>query len=135
MEAIQVTCICFVALFSVNLLFIVHNIVRYVFGLRMKQTLIVVFYAILLVNQCLRILEFTLRALFADRGFLPNIDRKIFYANCFSAISSVLLELVLIMTMFKLYLALRLIQGSLDHNQARKREYILLIFLTLFFIG
>ena len=81
MEAIQVTCICFVALFSVNLLFIVHNIVRYVFGLRMKQTLIVVFYAILLVNQCLRILEFTLRALFADKGFLPNIDRKIFYAN------------------------------------------------------
>ena len=42
---------------SLNLLFILHNIYRYIIGLRMKQTLIWMFYILILVCTVLRIVQ------------------------------------------------------------------------------
>ena len=64
-------------------------------------------------NSGFRITEFAIRAALPDRNFLPNQDIKIFYAQCLGATTSVIIELLLIQTMFKLYLALELLNGMI----------------------
>ena len=101
----------------------------------MKQRLIVAFYAVLLLNSGFRIAEFALRAALPDKSFLPNQDIKIFYAQCLGATTSVIVELVLIQTMFKLYLALKLLNGKIEPQQIRKWERVLLVLELIYFVG
>ena len=51
----------FVALFLFNILFILHNIYKYVIGLKMKETLVVLFYALLLAGTLARAIEYCLK--------------------------------------------------------------------------
>ena len=78
-DLIQASCIAFAVLFALNLLFTIHNIVRYILGLKMKQKLIVIFYVMISLASFFRIIEFILRAALPD-NFWPTEDKKIEYA-------------------------------------------------------
>ena len=115
-QFIRITCTIFALLFVINLIFIIHNLVRFIFGLRMKQNLILAFYSTILIGQIFRITEFSLRAVFPDRCFLPNLDFRILAAELLGSTASVAVELILIQTMLKLSLALRLLTGKIGHE-------------------
>ena len=53
--------IIYLACFILNFLFAVHNITRYIIGLKMKKWLILLFYTLLLVHNSLRVAEYCFR--------------------------------------------------------------------------
>ena len=127
-------CIGFTVLFFINLLFIVHNIVRYVYGLGMRQNLVVMFYIMISLTTVSRIVEFTFRAIDPENSFPPNVDVRIIFAEDFAATFSVCVEIVLTLTMLKLCLALKLINGSIDLEQVKKWECLSIILVVAYII-
>ena len=67
LTAINVT---FEALHASNVLFIAHNIYKYVIGLRMKRVQIWMFYGFLLFATSMRIVEFALRIIHPEQSYL-----------------------------------------------------------------
>ena len=98
----QIICIFYTFLFGMNLLFIVHNIYKYIYGLRMKQTLILTFYSLLLLSTVTRIAEFCSRGFHPEHGFYPQEDTFITYINAFALTFMICVELTLILTMLRL---------------------------------
>ena len=128
-------CIIFTVLFFINLLFTIHNIVRYVYGLGMRQNLIVLFYIMILLSTVSRIVEFTFRSIDPDNSFPPNIDVRILFAEVFAVTFSVCVEIVLTLTMLKLCLALKLINGSIDLDQIKNWECLGIILVIAYLIN
>ena len=93
-----------------NLLFILNNIFRYVIGLKMTKTLIVIFYVLIFVGTLLRIIEYGFW-ISDTSGNLVKKSNQVYYADNFSLIAQVFVELTLMMTMHRLYLAIRIILG------------------------
>ena len=60
-QLIRTVYIAYVTFHVFNLFFILHNISRYVIGLKMNRPLIVTFYVLILVGTLLRIIEYSLR--------------------------------------------------------------------------
>ena len=72
----------------------------------MRQTLIILFYSLLLVQTLFRVIEFCFRAALPNENFYPNLSRAIEIPNQIAMTTSVGVELTLIFTMYKLCLAL-----------------------------
>ena len=134
-DLLQNICIIFTVLFFINLLFTVHNIVRYVYGLGMRQNLIVLFYIMILLSTVFRIVEFTFRAIEPENSFPPNVDVRILFAEDFAVTFSVCVELVLTLTMLKLCLALKLISGSIGLRQIKNWECLGIILCIAYLIN
>ena len=88
--------------FIFNVIFIVHNIYKYIIGFRMKQKLIVAFYVLILMSTLARIAEFCARTFHPTHGFFPNEDIFILYINVFALTLLICVELTLILTMHRL---------------------------------
>ena len=107
----RIACIITVVFHVLNLLFIVHNIFRYVIGLKMKRLLIWTFYILVLIGTLLRIIEFSL--------YIPKPDRDDNFTYTFddyAAVATMFVELTLILTIHRLYLALKLLLGEITEN-------------------
>ena len=103
----------FVALFVLNIFFILHNIHRYIIGLKMKETLVVLFYALLLVGTSARAVEYCLKIV--DPGKSGEHESKaIFYTGSLALTIMVMFEVVMIVTMLRLTLSLKLMRGKID---------------------
>ena len=110
-----------VALHIFNLLFIVHNIYRYVIGLNMKRYLIVTFYALTLISTLTRIAEFSFQTASISK-FVSNKSATIFYTNALALLLGICIELVLILTIQRLTLALRFIIEDIHLARLRQAE-------------
>ena len=125
--------------FILNLIFIAHNIYKYVFGLRMKQTLIVTFYILIFVGTLCRIAEFCARAFHPEHGFYPKEDTFILYINSFALTLMICVELTLILTMHRLQLGLKLITGKITHQEVKRKECVAWLitaaFLFIYLVG
>ena len=68
-QVIRGICILTTALFLFNTICIVHNICRYIIGLKIYRFLIVVFYVLILTTTLLRIFESSIRAIDPSHSF------------------------------------------------------------------
>ena len=93
--------------------FILHNICRFIIGLKMNKPLIVVFYFLILLVTVFRIAEFSLRLENLGNDLIET-SLAIFYANTFALFIAFCVELTLILTMHWLTLSLKLICGEID---------------------
>ena len=66
-------------LFLINLGFILHNIIKYIFGLRILRPLIVAFYALISTMTLLRIVETGVRIYATQTAFFGH--KQIFYRS------------------------------------------------------
>lgn len=113
-----------------NLLFILNNIFRYVIGLKMTKTLIVIFYVLIFVGTLLRIIEYGFW-ISDTSGNLVKKSNQVYYADNFSLIAQVFVELTLMMTMHRLYLAIKIILGQISLNSMKRAEKIGLVFIIV----
>ena len=103
-----------------NLLFIIHNIYKYVFGLKMQKPLIVTFYSLILLGTILRII--LLGLYIANPLDHPFSNETIFYLEKGSLFVFVCLELILIQTMHKLKLCLRQLMEEITEDSVKNSE-------------
>ena len=102
-----------------NILFIVHNIYRYVIGLRMDKPLIWIFYILLLLLTIMNTIEFYYQIEY------PTVDNK-FAGYSDDRVGFLAIQMgegiivTLILTMHKLELALKLILGQINLNSMKK---------------
>ena len=101
----------------------------------MRQNLIVLFYIMILLSTVSRIFEFTFRSLDPENSFPPNVDVRIMFAEVFAVTFSVCVEIVLTLTMLKLCLALKLINGSIDLDQIKNWECLGIILVIVYLIN
>ena len=88
----------YIVLHFLNLLFILHNMFRYILGLKMQRPLILTFYTILLIATTLRIIEFILRLVYPEQRDYTVIN-PVFLFNQMALFASMSVELTLILTM------------------------------------
>ena len=113
-----------------NLMFILHNIYRYVIGLKMNRPLILAFYLLLLISTILRVIEF---GFWIARTFTDKLyETPIFYAGSSALAASMGVELVLILTMHRLSLSLQLLVGKINQRELQKGEYCGLVVIIAF---
>ena len=121
----------YIVLHFLNLLFILHNMFRYILGLKMQRPLILTFYTILLIATTLRIIEFILRLIYTEQSDYAD---PVFLFNQMALFASMSVELTLILTMQRLALGLRLILGEINICVI-KRQQRHGIWLTILFAG
>ena len=131
-KVIRILCLGYTACFFLNLIFTLHNIFRYILGLKMKKKLILLFYSFLVIHNVLRIIEFCFRTAQPNNNFEPDESLSIFYLSSLALTTQIGIELILILTMHRLFLALRLINGKINKNQAKSRECIGLILTIIY---
>ena len=120
------------AMFAFNILFILHNIFRYIIGLKMKETLIVLFYVILLLGTVLRAIEYCFKIMDPEHSFVP-VSREIYISSKISFTVMILVEIILMLTMYRLTLSLKLVEGKIDIGQMRRAECIVLGFTLVYY--
>ena len=93
-------------LFIVNLAFILHNLFRYIIGLKIWRPLIVIFYAFILITTVLRIIEALVRIFQTETAFF-GVKKKFYRLDQEIAMFTVVcIGLILIFTMYQLTLSL-----------------------------
>ena len=120
------------AMFVFNIFFILHNIFRYIIGLKMKETLIVLFYVILLLGTVLRAIEYCFKIMDPVHSFVP-VSREIYISSSISFTVMILVEIILILTMYRLMLSLKLVEGKIDKDHMRRAECIAIGFTLLIY--
>ena len=105
---------------SLALVFIFHNIYRYVIGLQMRQPLIWMFYILILVCTILRIIQFSLLIYNLELDFFTNSTALVIHQLVVSA--AIYVELTLMLTMHKLCIALKLILGEISQYEVKRAE-------------
>ena len=113
-----------------NLLFIIHNIYKYVFGLKMQKPLIVTFYVLILLGTVLRIIILGLYIVNPEDNFLNN--EPVFYAERIALFVFICIELILIQTMHKLRLCLRQLMDEIAEDAVENSEKAGLVFAIVF---
>ena len=125
-----------VAMHLFNLVFIVHNIYKYVIGLNMNRYLIVTFYILTLLSTLTIITEFSFQTA-SISNLAPFKSATIFYTNALGLLLGICIELVLILTIHRLTLALRLIMEHINLAELRKAErvgFIVTIVLAVIYL-
>ena len=84
--------------FVFNLLFILHNIYKYIIGLRIKKTMILLLYILLLFGTFVRTIEFGMKIVDPWHSFLP-MSKPIFYTGTTALTLMICVEITLILTM------------------------------------
>ena len=108
--------------FALNLVFIVHNIYRYVYSLKMNQTLIVTFYALILMVTLARVVEFVTRAFDPKHGFFPNESSLIVSLEFIRSFLTIGIELTLVLTIHKLLHGLKLVSGYMNNSLIKRKD-------------
>ena len=98
-------------------MFVLHNVYKYLYGLKMRKPLISAFYAVLLLGQICRIVEFSGFIKYRDSMTLSRPEGIVLYAWNLSFLASLNIMLILILTMHRLYLALNLVNGGIAHDK------------------
>ena len=98
----------------------------------MKETLIVLFYVILLLGTVLRAIEYCFKIIDPVHSFTP-ISREIYISSSISMTVMILVEVVLMLTMYRLMLSLKLVEGKIDINHMRRAECIAIGFTLLYY--
>ena len=101
----------------------------------MNHTLIIVFYVLLLIQTSFRLIEYCFRVAIPDEQWVPNINKWTQYSNSMALTSSICVELTLIVTMHRLYIALQLINGEIRQDQVRRKEFIVLGIVSIYAIA
>ena len=131
----QIASVVLVLVFVLNLVHIVYNIYKYVYGLKMNKTLIIVFYTLISVATLTKITEFSTRAFDPEHGFFPNDNHPIiFYTNRLGLTFTICIELTLILTIHKLLLGLKLMTGKLNRLEVKKQDVQAQIITAIFFV-
>ena len=107
-------------LHSVNLIFILHNIYKYVIGLRMKHQLIWMFYTLVLLGTIFRISEFTFSTIYPEDKTRIEADILNIFVTAGLSIS-IYVELTLILTIHRLTLALKFLLGETSERSFNKQ--------------
>ena len=84
--------------FIFNLFFILHNIYKYIIGLKIKKTLILLFYILSLFGTFLRAIEFGVKIADPWHSFLP-MSKLIFFTGSTALTFTISVEITLILTM------------------------------------
>ena len=137
LQFIQILCLIYTFCLTINLFFIIHNICRYIMLQKMNQALIIIFYGLLLMQNILRLVEFSFRTALPEQNFFPNENIVIQSADNSAIVMMVFVEITLILTMHRLYLALQLVNGVTSHKQVQRQMCIgssLAIFYGCFFL-
>ena len=89
----------------------------------MKRLLIWMFYLFLLLTTILRTIEFGASIIFPDEDIKDtSIALKIFYVNYAALQASFFVELTLILTIFTLFISLKLILNEISIERVKKQE-------------
>ena len=98
--ALKTINIVIIVLFLVNLAFILHNLLRYIVGLKIWRPLIVIFYALIFMTTVLRIIEALVRIFQTETAFFGS--KKEFYRldQEIALFTVVCIGLILIFTMY-----------------------------------
>ena len=97
----------------------------------MKQPLIVAFYICLLITTALRVVEFAF--CIAKPSSIPEAKvTAVFYAMSLALYCAVCVELILVLTIHRLYLAIKLILGETTPIQMKREERIGLGLASIF---
>ena len=104
-------------------LFIIHNIFKYVIGLKMKRPLIWIFYILLFIAGILRIVEFSVLIVHPEQSSHYSMQ-FLYQISQYGTILSVFVALVLILTMHKLELAIKILQGLESLDGTKRQESI-----------
>ena len=86
-------------LFLINLVFILHNMYRYVYGLKIYGSLIVIFYVLILVSTTCRIVETIVRMVQPDHAFFGGSNIVGHSAEETALVTIICLGFILIITM------------------------------------
>ena len=104
-----------------NLLFILHNIWKYVYGLKMKRPLIVIFYSLMFLTTVSRIIEFILRIANPEQS-TQYTQIAIYNVFNFASLAASYTILTLVLTMHWLSLTLKLLLGEISLRSMRRSE-------------
>ena len=122
----------YTALHIFNLLFILHNIYKYVIGLKMKQPLIWMFYLFLLLETVLKIIEFSLSIVYPDPNYQSRQAAVIFWINISGLVTAFFIEMILVLTMHTLALSLKLILQEINLQNMKRHKRNALIFMIIY---
>ena len=103
-------------LFLINLVFILHNMYRYIYGLKIYGSLIVIFYVLILVSTICRIVETIVRILQPGKAFFSSTNVVGHSAEETALASVVCLGFILIITMHQLTMSLQAIRYEIQAN-------------------
>ena len=112
------------SLFLLNLAFIVHNICRYIVGLKIHRTLIVLFYALILVSTVCRIVETAGRAIDPEHAFFKGEKKYEKLSGEIALFAIICIGLTLIVTINQLTLSLQVIQLEIGYGQLKLRSFV-----------
>ena len=93
-------------LFLANLAFIIHNLYRYVYGLKIYRSLVVVFYVLIFISTSFRIVEAVYRAIDPQRAFFGTKQYIYSLSQEIALVAIVCIGLLLVVTMYQLILSL-----------------------------
>ena len=92
------------------------SLFRYIFGLKMKETLIVSFYVLIALGTSLRAVETYMKITDPEHSYL-SLSRPQFYLGTAALTAMICVEIVLMLTMHKLTLSLKMLNGQISYKQ------------------
>ena len=87
-------------LFLLNLVFIIHNIFRYVYGLKIYRSLVMIFYVLIVISTFFRIVEAITRANNPQKAFFGQKDNLLLFSQEAALVTIVCIGLLLVVTMY-----------------------------------
>ena len=130
-QVLRGICILTTALFLFNMICIVHNICRYIIGLKIYRFLIVVFYVLILTTTLLRIFESSVRTIDPSHSFSGSKLQSVNICQELALFGVICIGFILIVTMYQLSLSLRLALLQVNASQVRFRSALMWIFCSL----
>ena len=128
---LRVLCSFLAALFAGNLVFAVHNTIRYLCALKIDRPLILLFYVLVYTSTTFRIWEFALKAVYPRNGWFEYAKGSTRNVETVALLATICLGFTLVVTMWHLAVSLEQILNEIGSERAKRKNLVVGVFASV----
>ena len=118
-----------------NFIFIMHNLYKYIYGLKIYRTLIVIFYILITLSTACRIFQYVCRALDPENSYFGGQSKYEQISGEIALFFMICIGLTLIATMYQLTMSLQIVLGEISEEQLARRNIVVRVLAVITMIS